>query len=411
MKKRTSFIIIATLCAVAAVTPLAASEQIPGDAVPPAIADPALQYAGALIENDRTASWQLLSQESRSKMDALAWEGAFRSRPSPRSPSGTIILRALATADTPPTIAGVLVQSDEALIHVSATVQITQKLVLVKEGEEWAVDLTASDEVNSRIAADTFLEAIRAESDTPAPPRRARTATTSLPMLRAILAPRVERYRILDAEIENERATVTLASDIPVNVVLRAVRSGPGWPVYLPRTVVSPDPTSSDPLEEARNTAQQTACEEQLQRLATAFQMYAVASADTLPDPERWVRKIRAFLPDTASLQCPADPVEGISYAMNRNLAGKKRGRIANPSTTPLLYESTIHGDSPSGTGEGWPVPPRHTTGNLVLYLDGSVRSSIGVPSFEVREKGEREGANALAPARRRLPQLRHSAP
>ena len=107
---------------------------------------------------------------------------------------------------------------------------------------------------------------------------------------------------------------------------------------------------------------------------------------------------MRPFLPAGISLHCSADTEEGISYAMNSNVAGKKRGRIANPSNTPLLYESTLHTGNPAGAGEGWPAPAFHAGGNMVLYADGSVRITLEKPSFVVTEA--KPGARTKAPAR-----------
>ncbi len=85
---------------------------------------------------------------------------------------------------------------------------------------------------------------------------------------------------------------------------------------------------------------------------------------------------------------------------MNRNLAGKRRSQVADPSSTPLLFESALHTANPSDTGESWPEPALHGDGNLVLYVDGSVRAVKRKPSFAVKEGKGR-------PATRAVPTLR----
>jgi len=217
-------------------------------------------------------------------------------------------------------------------------------------------------------------------------------------MLQAFFAAEAEDYEVLQAQVEGDRAEVTVGAEVPVNIVLRAHRVGPGWMVDLSRPVLSVEPTHPNPLQEATAAADKSECQSQLRQLARAFQMYAAASDDALPDPDRWLDLIRPHLPTQAKAHCPADQEEGVSYAMNRNLAGKRRREIAQQNSTPLLFESALHGRNPAGTGESWVHPPRHPGGNYVLYVDGSVRLSPSRPSFEVTQAkpgaGHPSGAN-----------------
>ncbi len=384
---------------------------------PPDIAKAATGFTNALQSGDFAASWQMLSSPSRAQMNAMQWEEAIRVRPSSRPPTGNDLLRALATAEEPPTVSDTLIEKDEALVKVSGSVRITQELVLVKEGGVWRVDLAATDEINAREAARVFIEAIGSASAPTARP--VRTPQAGIPMLRALLMPEAKDYYVLSATVKSDRAQVTLASDLPVSLVLRAVRSGPGWMVDLTRPLVSVNPLSKDPIKEAAEANIQNACQEQLRQVARAFQMYAQANDDMLPDPDRWVQQLRPFLGDVPNvLHCPADTTPGISYAMNRNLAGKKRSQVGNQPTTPLLYESTLHTTNPADRGESWPSPAFHSGGNMVLFVDGSARPVEGKPSFTVIEAQrpiampERPGAGGrerppVQPQRRRAPQER----
>jgi prepilin-type processing-associated H-X9-DG protein len=355
------------------------------------------------VKGDLAASWQLLSSKSRSQITAPQWEEAFRAKPSSRLPSGNDLLRALASASEAPTVGDVLVDSGEALIVVSGAVRITQQLVLVKEAGAWLVDIAASDQINSREAARVFIDAVGAAS-----PRAAtmpvRIPETSLPMLRAMLIPEAKSYYLLDASVQADRAQLTLACDLPVSIVLRAVRSGPGWMVDLARPLVNTSPTSPDPLKEAADSNIQGACQDQLRQLARALQMYAAANGDIFPGPDRWLQQLKPFLGEGASLHCPADKTPGVSYAMNRNLAAKKRSQVGNPAATPLFYESTLHTANPVDTGESWPSPTIHTGGNMVLYADGSVRLTAGKPSFAVTQTDQPVAPERRPPQRRRLP-------
>jgi len=386
MNRRAARLILALVLALAASHGAAPAAPLTGDAVPPAIAATALGYGEALVAGDSAAAWRFLSAKTQSEIDPAQWRSAALQPPSPRPPSSNVLLRAIAAAEPPASVGDIFVRGGEAFVEVDDSIRITQELVLVKEGGRWLVDLAASDQLNARAAAEVFLEAVGSESGMPSGPRQVRTARSSLPMLRAVLAPNATDYRVLEADVEGDRARVTLACDLPVNLVLRAVRVGPGWTIDLTRPVVNIDPTAPNALAEAADEADRTVCQDQLRKLGQAFQMYAAASEDILPQASTWVDQMRPFLPPGTSLHCNSDRGEGISYAMNSNLAGKKRGRIANPSNTPLLYESTLHTGNPAGAGEGWPAPAFHAGGNMVLYADGSVRPAREQPSFDVAE-------------------------
>ncbi|MBN1628513.1 MAG: hypothetical protein JW990_02000, partial [Thermoleophilia bacterium] len=322
---------------------------------------------------------------SRAEVTEVTWERAVQSRPVTRAPSGNVLLRAVSTAEPPPSVGDVLVRTEDALVEVNASVQITQEVVLVKEDGRWLVDLAASDELNARAAAEVFLEAVASEASGGGGPRAVRTGRSSMPMLKALLVAEAKDYQVATADIEGERARVTLACDLPVNLVLRAQRLGPGWSVDFSRPVLATDPTEPNPLEAAVAEMDKTTCTEQLRQLGRAFTMYAAASDDMLPQADEWVEKLRPFLPLGISLHCPTDSAAGVSYALNANLRGKRRREVADPAQTPLVYASTLRGDNPAGTGEGWPTPSRHPDGNLVLYLDGSVRVTQTPPNFVVR--------------------------
>jgi hypothetical protein len=120
-----------------------------------------------------------------------------------------------------------------------------------------------------------------------------------------------------------------------------------------------------------------------------------------LPDPARWLDQIRPFIQGPATLHCPTDSTPGTSYAMNRNLAGKKLHQIANPALTVMFYESALHGGSPTDLGQSWPEPARHSEGNLVAYADGSVRPVAIKPPFDVKEGSPAPTGKVTLPGRR----------
>jgi len=346
--------------------------------------DAAAAYANAMASGQKKAAYDLLSTSSRAAVPLAEWEqGLDQKRPAMRKPPANAIIRAMATSEPAPKISNVVVHAGEALVEVSGNVEITESLVLVKEAPGWMVDLQATDEANGRQAASDFLEALRAETELS---RVRQVQEASMPLLRALLANEAKDYKVTNAKVEGNRAEVTVTAHIPVSLVLRATRTGPGWSVDLSRPTVPIDISSREPMKQAIAMADQSACEEQIQRLVRGIQMYANTSGGLLPDPDKWIQQIRPFLLQGTTFHCPNDPQPGVSYAMNRGLAGKRMNQIANPNLTVLIYESTLHGDNPADLGAGWPKPPRHAEGNLVAFADGSVRAVTMKPPFDVKE-------------------------
>jgi len=75
---------------------------------------------------------------------------------------------------------------------------------------------------------------------------------------------------------------------------------------------------------------------------------------------------------------------------------------VANPALVPMLYESTLRTANPAGSREGWPVPSRHPGGNLVAFVDGSIRSMTVAPSFSVvKATPASRGATVIPPGGR----------
>jgi hypothetical protein len=386
-------------CAAIAAAATAAAAPAAASATSSAATAVAADYANALARNQRGEAYNMLSTGSRSGVTLAQWEQSFeQKRPGVRKPPANAVLRAMATAESTPKIGDVVVHGDEAFTAVSGVIPISRTIALVKEGGAWKVDLQATDRLGGRQAAESFLDAIRAES---AASQSRQGQEASLPLLRSLLATEASNYRVTDSNIEGDRAQVTVTSDVPVNLVLRATRVGPGWSVDLSRPLVPLDISASDPLQQAVALSDRSACEEQMQALVHAVQMYATSSDDMLPNPSRWSEQVRPFLQGPATLHCPTDSAPGISYAMNRNLAGKKLHQIANPALTVMFYESTLHGNSPADLGQTWPKPARHPEGNLVAYVDGSVRPVSMKPPFDVKEGPPTPTGKVTLPGRR----------
>jgi prepilin-type processing-associated H-X9-DG protein len=379
---------VLTVCLVALATAAASAlaESLPADAVPPEIAEPALSYANALAAGDPAEAWNLLSAESRSRMTAAAWEESFGAPEERRKPPAKMVINALAQAETWATDGDVLVRDGEALVAVKGPIRITQQLVMVRDDNEWRVDLAASDEINTRGAAQIFIDMLRAEPGAAGNLRggKSQPMRGNMSLLQLFFAEYAKEYQIAGAEVNADRARITMVANIPVSAVVRAKRIGPGWMVDMAQPLLYTEPTAPDPLAEAVGAEHAAACQEQLANLFLAFNMYLAASDNMFPDPDRWLDQIRPYLPLTAELHCPADPDDGISYAMNRNLGGKQRSNITNHGITPLLFESALHTPNAADTGQSWVTPSRHPGGNHVLFVDSSVRARERKPFFKV---------------------------
>jgi hypothetical protein len=372
--------VVVALCVVA-LLPLAVSAALAAEQVPADVANAAVTYANALAAGNTQAAWNLLSAKSRTGTDVVKWQQAFEEKAPVSKPPATSVLRALASGESPPVPGEVLVRPNESFIEVKSSIEILRDLVLVKEKDGWRVDLASSDQLNSRQAASDFLGAIREE---PASAQARGVREAGAAALRVMLASEAKDYKVIKGQVTGDRAEVTVAASVPVNLVMRAVRLGAGWAVDVARPVLPIDVTSPNPLQEAVGLSDRTACEDQLRQLVRAIQLYASSSDDLLPDAAHWYDKIRQYLPPQFTGHCPQDPSPGLSYAFNANLGGKRVREVANPALVPMFFESKLHTRNPADTGQSW-AEPRHPGGNLVAFADGSTRPVSQPPSFEVK--------------------------
>jgi len=394
----------AVLCALAPVGGWAAG--LGGGAPQAASGEAAVAYANALALGNAHRGWELLSAASKQGMEETQWQRVVEARPAAMKAQPMSILRAIVMAPEAPVVSDVLTREGDSYMEVKSNVQITQRVVVVKEGTGWRVDLAASDKLNARDAGEIFLAAVRDDA-LGSQNRAARAPASALPLLRAVFAPQAKDFKVVRVEGDQTRADVVVGAEVPVSLVVRASRSGAGWVVDFTRPLSTDvDMASPHPLQDAVEASVKSACQEQMRQLASAIQMYAASSDDMLPDPKRWLDQVSPFLPQPARLHCPSDPKSGISYAMNSNLAGKRRRDVGNQGQVPLLFESTLHVANASDAGQSWPTTAWHDGGPMVLYLDGQVKQAPTKPSFEAPKAIP--GARPAGPAR---PQTRPGAP
>jgi len=120
--------------------------------------------------------------------------------------------------------------------------------------------------------------------------------------------------------------------------------------------------------------SRETRCRENLREIALAMFQYADEHNDKLPDADKWVDEIMPYFEDSKVFKCPVDESKAkCSYAMNAKLSGFEIGKIANPSETALVFDSSQTGNSPRGGAELIPDPPRHLSNNM-CYAAGTAR-------------------------------------
>jgi len=355
-------------------------------AAPAEAGDAAAAFANALALGNIQHAWQLLSAASQKATDVVQWTNAYEQRAPATKPQPNTVLQQVCSAPEPAKPGKEVVRAGEAFVEVKDTVPITYQIVVVKDPGGWRVDLPATDQLNARASAQLFLEAMREET-LARTGRGGRTSSSSRAVLQAVLASQAKDYKAKRITPEGpDRATVEVQADVPVTLVLRETRNGPGWAVDLYRPLAQVDLFSPDPLAEAASLGERQACEAQLALLQRAIEAYCAKSDDMLPDPARWFDQLTQYLPPGTTLHCPSDTGTGVSYAMNRNLEGKRRREVAGPMGVPMFFESTSHARNAADRGESWPTPPRHLSGNVVLSVDGSVKAVLVKPSFEVKK-------------------------
>jgi prepilin-type processing-associated H-X9-DG protein len=129
------------------------------------------------------------------------------------------------------------------------------------------------------------------------------------------------------------------------------------------------------PYEPARNKT----CPDRLKKLYDAARFYADSYDDCLPPADRWMTALTDPTQPFAEeeiLRCPdAANANLYGYAMNSALGGKRFREIANPSSTPLFYDSSNLQKDAHDSLTSLPRPGRHMGRNNVVYADGQVKN------------------------------------
>jgi hypothetical protein len=130
-------------------------------------------------------------------------------------------------------------------------------------------------------------------------------------------------------------------------------------------------------------------CAQNLRAAQRGFELYSQDYDQTLPKAVAWMDAVTPYVKGQLELRCPvvraSDP-KGFGYAFNSALSGVKTAKIAAPTTTAVVYDSTDKESNASDAFTSLPAPPRHSAPggrgavkrpsqfNIVLYADGHVR-------------------------------------
>lgn len=109
--------------------------------------------------------------------------------------------------------------------------------------------------------------------------------------------------------------------------------------------------------------------------MAIALSMYAEENDDRLPSAERWMDLTKKDIWGGRDIfRCSELRREkGFGYAMNSSLSGVSIASVSDPSSTPLVYDSSNLSWNAHDPFKSTPNPKRHRKGNMVGYLDGQV--------------------------------------
>lgn len=113
----------------------------------------------------------------------------------------------------------------------------------------------------------------------------------------------------------------------------------------------------------SREKARQAACLSTIKQLSLACLQYASDNNNTLPNAATWQQDIQPYLTPGFTWDCPSANRGQQSYEFNSNLSGQSLAAIADPASTPMVYDGGL------GSGSG-----PHAGGWNIGFVDGHTR-------------------------------------
>jgi hypothetical protein len=125
-------------------------------------------------------------------------------------------------------------------------------------------------------------------------------------------------------------------------------------------------------VETSVESAWEGACKPNVKALVLAAGGYADDSG-AFPIAQRWCDLISPHLENEEAYVCPAKWKLPCGYAFNAALSGVDPDRLVHAAETVVIFESD-RGWNASGGPELLPDEPRHLSGDIYAFADGSVR-------------------------------------
>jgi type II secretory pathway pseudopilin PulG len=129
---------------------------------------------------------------------------------------------------------------------------------------------------------------------------------------------------------------------------------------------------------QAREAARKAACRSNQKQIATAIQMYHLDHG-VLPAAASWQTDITPYLGDPKVFTCPSRPGVLNAYAYNAALQRRDLAKFADPSVTPMVFESSAGAANAADRLESFATP--HRGEGIVVFADGETESVTAPPN------------------------------
>ncbi len=372
------------------------TDLLPDGVTPPppvaqAIERTALAYLAAIDTGDWEAAWALTDPESRGGIEMDGWAlpriaEAEGSGLESRWHDGMLPLLMMG-ADAE--MGRIVTEEMSGWVELTVRTAVPGTLVLRRAGEDWALDLEATRQIEARDAVRRQLKALSQSDDDPSSFFRAMImmegdglgalALTELALSRQMQAEfHVEQVRATD-----DRAIVRVKGESIIRVAMPLANGDRGWslawcraPVFLDAEVSFEDAVAGTLRAPMRGRDASQICRSNLKQLALGMLMYTQDYDEHFPPADRWCSAVYPYTRNRAIFSCPADDAD-FSYAFNYKLSRQYREAVGHPAGTIMLHESEIGRgnafDWPDYPGSSLPIPGRHDGLNNYAWVDGSV--------------------------------------
>lgn len=142
---------------------------------------------------------------------------------------------------------------------------------------------------------------------------------------------------------------------------------------------------------QAREKARTMVCLSNVKKMSTGVLMYAQDYDEVLPKASVWMDKIGPYMTQVrsdslgvagADYHCPSvlpRSPDTFGYAYFSKLSNASMGRISDPRSTQMIYDSSNPRRNASDSMTSVPNPPRHGghKGNVFAYVDGHAKYVI----------------------------------